>query len=152
MDVSELIRFLLKTTSHDSWRGFYNTSALSTVSFIYLFYGIVKVLLLFHSHWSVVHAVSACGWRESLTGQLCRTVAQLWLHKIHQLNKQTAGPWRQQHPLGPAGSRFRQLLLKATLSGVDCLIRQEVKPDGLSQGLLTRQQQQSADCCHIRDS
>lgn len=54
-----------------------------------------------------MHAASACGRRDSLTGQLCRTVAQLWLHKIHQLNKQTAGPWRQQRPLGPAGFQPR---------------------------------------------
>lgn len=92
VDASELINFFVETT-------------------------FFVILLLFHSRWSLMHAASACGWRDNLTGQLCRTVAQLWLHKIHQLNKQTAGPWRQQRPLGPAGSRLAQLLPKATLCG-----------------------------------
>lgn len=60
---------------------------------------VIKFTLI-NSLWSLVQTASARGRPPCLTGHLWRTVAQLWLHKIHQLSKQTAGPPKTTAPAG----------------------------------------------------
>lgn len=88
-------------------------------SFIYPFNGVVKVFLSLRSHRNLVLAAL-----ESLTGQLCRTVAQPRLCKIHQLNKQTAAP---QKTAAPVGACWLQIHAKLqTLRTVDRSVRRKL--------------------------